>query len=56
MTPSPVSVDTLTTIPHAIKLMRQNRVNSVLVHDKENKVVGIFTSTDALDILAQHYQ
>lgn len=56
MTPSPVSVDTLTTILHAIKLMRQNRVNSILVHDNDKKVVGIFTSTDALDILAQHYQ
>jgi acetoin utilization protein AcuB len=56
MTPSPVSVDTLTTIPHAIKLMRQNRVNSILVHDNNKKVVGIFTSTDALDILSEHYQ
>jgi acetoin utilization protein AcuB len=56
MTPEPVSVDALTTIPHAIKLMRQNRVNSILVHDENKKVIGIFTSTDALDILAEHYQ
>lgn len=56
MTPDPITVDNEMSIPHAINLMRQNRVNSVLIKDKTEAVIGIFTSTDALDILAEHYQ
>ncbi len=56
MTPDPITVDNEMSIPHAINLMRQNRVNSVLIKDKTEKVIGIFTSTDALDVLAKHYQ
>lgn len=56
MTPYPVVVDELTTIPHAVKLMKQNKINSILIRDSSGKISGIFTSTDALDLLIRHYQ
>ena len=56
MTEGPVSVDRLTTIPHAVQLMRQNKVNSVLVHDDKEKLIGIFTSADVMDILLDTYK
>ena len=42
MTPDPITVDNEMSIPHAINLMRQNRVNSVLIKDKTETVIGIF--------------
>ena len=56
MTTEPYSVDSLTSIPHVINVMDQKKINSVLIHDENHKIVGIFTSTDALQILADHYK
>lgn len=56
MTTGPYSVDSLTSIPHAVNVMAQKKINSVLIHDTDKKIVGIFTSTDALQILSSHYK
>lgn len=55
MTSSPVTVDELTTIPHALKLMIQNKINSILIKDQTGHISGIFTSTDAMKLLADQY-
>ena len=56
MTPNPFSVDSMTSIPHVVNIMANKKINSVLIHDKKQKVVGIFTSTDALNILCELYK
>ena len=56
MTSPPYSVDTMTTVAHVVNIMAQKKINSVLIHDKSKKIVGIFTSTDALNILKDHYK
>lgn len=56
MTAQPYSVDQMTTIPHVVNSMASKKINSVLIHDQSKKVVGIFTSTDALKILSETYK
>lgn len=56
MTAEPYSVDSLTSVPHVVNTMAQKKINSILIHDEQHKIVGIFTSTDALQILADHYK
>ena len=56
MTSEPYSVDIMTTVAHVVNIMAQKKISSVLIHDKSKKVVGIFTSTDALNILTEHYK
>lgn len=56
MTAAPYSVDSLTSVPHVVNVMAQKKINSVLTHDQSHKIVGIFTSTDALQILADHFK
>jgi acetoin utilization protein AcuB len=56
MTTEPYSVDSMTSIPHVVNVMAQKKINSVLIHDVNHKIVGIFTSTDALQILSDHYK
>ena len=52
MTEDPYVVTTSTPLPEVAKMMVDKKINSVLINNSEEKVVGIFTSTDALKILA----
>ena len=52
MTEKPLSVSTGTPLTEVATMMIDNKVNSVLINNSEGKVVGIFTSTDALKLLA----
>ncbi|EQC52125.1 CBS domain-containing protein [Bacteriovorax sp. DB6_IX] len=52
MTEKPLSVSTSEPLADVAKTMIDKKVNSVLINNTEGKVVGIFTSTDALKILA----
>jgi predicted transcriptional regulator len=56
MTKEPLTVDSLTTIPHVVQLMKNKKVNSVLINGSNKKIEGIFTSTDALNILFETYK
>jgi CBS domain-containing protein len=56
MTANPYTVDAMTSVPHAVNTMTQKGINSILIHDDSKKIVGIFTSTDALNILSNHYK
>jgi CBS domain-containing protein len=56
MTDNPYSVDSMTSIPHVVNVMAKKKISSVLIHDSEKKISGIFTSTDALEILASTYK
>lgn len=56
MTNNPFSVDSMTSVPHVVNAMAAKKINSVLIHDQNKKVVGIFTSTDALKILSELYR
>lgn len=52
MTKDPVIVSTQTPINDVANMMVDKKINSVLINNSEDKVVGIFTSTDALKLLA----
>lgn len=52
MTEAPLTVTTAEPLADVAELMIDKKVNSVLINNSEGKVVGIFTSTDALKILA----
>jgi len=52
MTEKPLSVSTSEPLADVARTMIDKKVNSVLINNTEGKVVGIFTSTDALKILA----
>ena len=52
MTEDPFVVSTSTPITDVARTMVDKRINSVLFNNSEGKVVGIFTSTDALKLLA----
>lgn len=51
MTPEPYCVDEKTNLEEIILHMTSKSYNSVLINNSEGKVVGIFTSKDALKIL-----
>lgn len=55
MTPSPYSVSETTQLEEVILTMANKEFNSVLIHNNEGKVTGIFTSKDALKILAKTF-
>jgi CBS domain-containing protein len=44
----PLTFSARTTIKHACQAMRDRRVGAVLVTDKENRLLGIFTGRDAV--------
>jgi acetoin utilization protein AcuB len=48
MSGRPISVGEETLVPQAIKQMVEHRIGSLPVVDSYNKLVGIFTETDAL--------
>jgi CBS domain-containing protein len=52
MTEAPLTVTTNASLPEVAEMMIDKKVNSVLINNSEGKVVGIFTSTDALKIIA----
>jgi CBS domain-containing protein len=54
MTEAPLSVSTATPLAEVASMMIGKKVNSVLINNSEGKVVGIFTSTDALKLLANN--
>lgn len=45
-----VSIDT--PMSNMVSHMARKKINSALIHDQQGKIAGIFTSTDALKILA----
>ncbi|MCB0421795.1 MAG: CBS domain-containing protein [Bdellovibrionales bacterium] len=53
MTPDPYSVPSTADLKEVVQEMSKKRINSVLIHDEKSRIVGIFTSTDALDLLAK---
>ncbi len=46
MSTPPITVDKETTIEQAAKVMDDNKISSVMVVDKDGKLVGIFTDRD----------
>ena len=54
MTEDPMAVDTTAPIQDVAKMMVEKKINSVLINNNEGKVVGIFTSTDALKLIATY--
>ncbi len=56
MTKDLLSVDAQTTIPHVVQLMSNKKISSVIINGDDKKIEGIFTSTDALDLLFQSYK
>ncbi|WP_300088572.1 CBS domain-containing protein [uncultured Nitrosomonas sp.] len=53
MTPDPITFQENTSIEDVILKMSENKIGSVLISDKEGELRGIFTVTDALDILLE---
>lgn len=51
MTKDPLTVDTNTPVTLIAKLMLEKKINSVLIHNENKKVVGIFTTSDALKLI-----
>lgn len=44
----PVTISARSTVKHACEKMRERRVGAVLVTDKDNHLLGIFTGRDAV--------
>ena len=55
MTPEPYSVSETTSLEEVIITMANKEFNSVLIHNKDGKVTGIFTTKDALGLLAKTF-
>lgn len=53
MTPDPVSFNSDTPLEEVIQKMADKKIGSVLVNDDQGHLQGIFTVTDALDILLE---
>ena len=53
MTPDPISVFTGSALLDAAYLLSKNKIGSLIVSDENGKLVGIFTSTDALNALVE---
>ncbi|HEY9846814.1 MAG TPA: CBS domain-containing protein [Candidatus Caenarcaniphilales bacterium] len=51
MTPNPVTVSANTSISQAATLMLDKRINRLPVVDQENKLTGIITRTDLIQVL-----
>ena len=54
MTDRPYTVDMNCELKDIISKMNDKKINSTLIKDDNGKIVGIFTSSDALDLLAKH--
>ena len=54
MTADPYTVDTNCSLEEIISTMNNKKINSTLIENEEGKVVGIFTTSDALNLLATH--
>lgn len=52
MSPDPVSIGTDSTIKHAAQLMLRNRVHRLIVHDEQQRVVGVVSTMDLLAAFA----
>ncbi len=52
MTENPYTVPANSDIGDVVRCMSQRKINSALIHDSSGKIVGIFTATDALNLLA----
>lgn len=52
MTDDPYMVATQTSVSEMSRQMLARKINSALICDDDGKVIGIFTTTDALKILA----
>lgn len=52
MTPDPISVSATADLKEVVQEMSKKKINSTLIHDEQSRIVGIFTTTDALDMLA----
>ena len=55
MTPKPYSVSETTELEEVILTMATKEFNSVLINNSEGKITGIFTSKDALKLLAKTF-
>ncbi len=55
MTPEPYSVSETTQLEEVILTMANKEFNSVLINNEEGKITGIFTSKDALKLLAKTF-
>ena len=53
MSMDPISVDSTATLDEVAYVMSENKIGSVLVNDEAGELVGIFTSTDALNALIE---
>lgn len=56
MTPDPVTFHCTASIEDVILQMSEKKIGSVLVNDTQGNLQGIFTVTDALDILIEILQ
>ena len=54
MTEGPYIVTTDTPITKVAQEMVNRRINSALIKNSSNKIIGIFTATDALKVIADH--
>ena len=54
MTEDPMTVRTNESIQEVARMMIEKKINSVLINNSEGKVVGIFTSTDALKLIEDY--
>jgi CBS domain-containing protein len=53
MTPEPYTVPADGEINEVLKVMANNKLGCALVKDQEEKLVGIFTTTDAVRLLSE---
>ena len=53
MTENPYTVNLSSGLKDIISTMQNKKINSTLIKDDNGKIVGIFTSSDALDLLAK---
>ena len=53
MTPEPYVVTVNNSLKDVVKAMAKKKYGSAIIADANNKISGIFTSTDALTILAE---
>jgi acetoin utilization protein AcuB len=53
MSMDPIAVEATATLDEVAYIMSENKIGSVLVNDDSGDLVGIFTSTDALNALIE---
>jgi acetoin utilization protein AcuB len=50
---NPITVNSQTSLDEVAFEMSKNKIGSVIVNDEEDKFLGIFTATDALNALIE---